>query len=65
MDSSYKVGDKFIVELETITADYICEWGSNLPKERTLYRLKGIPMYFEESDFKKLVDLYLKPIKEN
>ena len=51
MNSMYKVGDKVLVEIESITNEQIDRCATWNTQPFTLYKLKGIPMYLAEEDF--------------
>ena len=51
----YEVGDKITVEIESITTENVCRFSTDNGKPMKLYKLKGIPMYFSEDDFRKIV----------
>ena len=51
----YEVGDKITVEIESITTENVCRFSTDNGKPMKLYKLKGIPMYFSEDDFMKIV----------
>lgn len=51
----YEVGDKITVEIEAITTENVCRFATDNGKPTKLYKLKGIPIYFSEDDFMKIV----------
>lgn len=51
----YEVGDKITVEIEAITTENVCKCATDNGRPMKLIKLKGIPMYFSEDDFKKIV----------
>lgn len=51
----YKIGDKVTIQIEEITTKNVCRFTTDTGKPTKLYKLKGIPMYFSEDDFKKIV----------
>ena len=52
----FKVGDKVEVEIESITTEKVDMFATGKTKPIKLYKLKGIPMYFSEEDFKKIIN---------
>ena len=51
----YNIGDKITVEIEAITTENVCRFVTDNGKSTKLYKLKGIPIYFSEDDFMKIV----------
>lgn len=50
------VGDKVILEIESITIENLDMFNTTNVKPTKIYKLKGIPMRFVEDDFIKLIE---------
>ena len=50
------VGDKIILEIESITIENLDMFNTANVKPTKIYKLKGIPIRFAEDDFIKLIE---------
>lgn len=53
----YKVGDKVVLEIESITNEQIGRYCITDTIPVTLYKLKGIPVYLSEDDFMNAISV--------